>query len=57
MVKHTQTIPRQQPTSSIFDHFVGFALKGLTDDYWKYYLCFMSGFEPEVIRLIQRFLC
>ena len=33
MVKHTQTICRQQPTncSSVFDNFVGLALKGLTD--------------------------
>ena len=31
MVKHTQTIHRQQPTNclSVFDHFVGLALKGL----------------------------
>ena len=31
MVKHTQTICPQQPTNcfSVFDHFVGLALKGL----------------------------
>ena len=31
MVKHTQTIRRQQPTNclGIFDHFVGLALKGI----------------------------
>ena len=31
MVKHTQTICRKQPTNclSVFDHFVGFALKVL----------------------------
>ena len=31
MVKHTQTIRRQQPTNclSVFDHFVRLALKGL----------------------------
>ena len=31
MVKHTQTIRRQEPTKclSAFDHFVGLALKGL----------------------------
>ena len=31
MFKHTQTIRRQQPTTSLsaFDHFVGLALKGL----------------------------
>ena len=32
MVKHTQTVHRQQPTNclSMFDHFVGLALKELT---------------------------
>ena len=32
MIKHTKTIRRQQPTNylSVFDHFVGLALKGLT---------------------------
>ena len=31
MVKHSQTIRRQQPTNylSLFDHFVGLAFKGL----------------------------
>ena len=31
MVKHTQTIRRQKPANylSVFDHFVGFALKRL----------------------------
>ena len=31
MVKHTQTIRQQQPTNclSVFDYFVGLALKGL----------------------------
>ena len=31
MVKHTQTIRRQQPTNclTVFDHFVKLALKGL----------------------------
>ena len=31
MFKHTQTIRRQQPTNclSVFEHFVGLALKGL----------------------------
>ena len=31
MVKHTQTIRRQEPTNclSVFDHFVGLALNGL----------------------------
>ena len=33
MVKHTQTIRRQQPTnsSSVFDYFVGLALKGFSE--------------------------
>ena len=33
MVKHTQKIRQQQPTNflSMFDHFVGLALKGLND--------------------------
>ena len=31
MVKHTQTIHRQEPTKclSVFDHFVGLSRKGL----------------------------
>ena len=35
MVKHTQTIRRQQPTNclSVFDHFVGLALKGLSEPF------------------------
>ena len=35
MAKHTQTICRQQPTNclSVFNHFVGLALKGLNN--WK----------------------
>ena len=34
MVKHTQTICRQNPKNfwSVFDHFVGLALKGLKYD-------------------------
>ena len=33
MVKHTQTIRRQQPTNclNVFDHFVGLALEGLNN--------------------------
>ena len=32
MVKHTETIRRQQPTNylSVFDHFVGLTFKGLS---------------------------
>ena len=35
MVKHTQKIFWQQPTNclSVFDHFVGLALKGLSQSY------------------------
>ena len=40
MVKHTQTIRRQQPTNclSVFDHFVKLTLKGLIakSQQWKY---------------------
>ena len=34
MIKHTQTIPRQQPANclSVFDHFVGLTLKGLINE-------------------------
>ena len=37
MVKHTQTIRRQQPTNclSAFDHFWGLVLKGLTQENMK----------------------
>ena len=40
MVKHTQTIRRQIADElSVFDHFVGLALKGLTRNYhWIYLL-------------------
>ena len=35
MVKHTQTIRRQQPMNclSVFDHFVGLALKGFREKF------------------------
>ena len=48
MVKHTQTIRRQQPTNclSLFDHFVGLALKGLPPfDTWDCYY-FESNLSP-----------
>ena len=37
MVKHTQVIRRQKPTNclSVFDHFVGLVLKGLTDEDYR----------------------
>ena len=50
MVKHSQTIRQQQPTSclSVFDHFVGLALKGLKKEkytlpkFTKYSSCGVS---------------
>ena len=45
MVKHTQTIRRQLPTNSpsVFDHFVGLALKGLNVVSASFLLvCFLS---------------
>ena len=43
MVKHTQTVRRQQSTNclSVFDHFVGLALKGLTNLILHYKLNYM----------------
>ena len=37
MVKHTQTIRRQESTNclSVFDHFVGLAIKGLKNIYYS----------------------
>ena len=45
MVKHTQTIRRQQPMNSlsVFDDFVGMALKGLTITFTK---PFQTNFWP-----------
>ena len=47
MVKHTQTTRRQKPTNrlSVFDHFVGLALKGLS---WQQRLFFGMGKKSEV---------
>ena len=44
MVKHIQTIRRQKPTNcvSVFDNFVGLALKGLT---LQRYLIYFQGFS------------
>ena len=44
MVNHTQAIRRQQPKNrfSVFDHFVGLALKGL-----KYSVALMSFLSPS----------
>ena len=48
MVKHTQTIRRLMPTNCliVFDHFVGLALKGLTE------VCLMTKMEllPNRVR-------
>ena len=37
MVKHTQTIRRQEPTNclSVLDHFAGLALKGLYNHFFQ----------------------
>ena len=53
MVKHTQAIRRQQPTNclSMFDHFVGLALKGL-----KLYVPPKTGVFNVNILLIKAFL-
>ena len=59
MVKHTQTIHRQQPTNcfSVFDHFSGLARKGLTANYRFevgrkkheiYILNTLNPFQPSV---------
>ena len=45
MVKHTQTI-RRRNFLSMFDHFVGFALKKLMEKNWK-----------EIVFLWQTFIC
>ena len=44
MVKHTQTIRRQEPTNclSVFDFFVGLALKGFNN--FKESLRFLKAF-------------
>ena len=46
MVKHTQTIGRQQPTNflTVSDHFVGLTLKGLSQGYnlFQYFLVLKS---------------
>ena len=52
MVKHTQTIRRQQPTNylSVFDHFVGLVLKGL-----KSILQDHPGYEPMILLTYNSF--
>ena len=48
MVEHSQTIRRQNPTNclSVFDHFVGLALKGLRLVNLKQ-TKFLNKFEPK----------
>ena len=50
MVKHTQTIPRHQPTNclSVFDHFVGLALKELTHNRLQQLLFFFFFFLTQL---------
>ena len=51
MVRHTQTICRQQPTNclSVFDHFLGLALEGLKDHSLKNYVGGHSGNRFELL--------
>ena len=56
MIKHSQTTGRQKPANclSVFDHFVGFALKGLSAlfflaqqricFFWVIFIPFFDGF-------------
>ena len=60
MVKHTQTIRRLLPTNclSVFDHFVGFALKGLiSNDEFNQYdeLIFIKEFDIKFRMTGQNF--
>ena len=51
MVKHTQTISRQQPTNfnclNVLDHFVGLALKGLKTKNTYIYLGLTNDIKEE----------
>ena len=53
MVKHTQTIRREQATNclSVFDHFVGVAVKGLSNRYETSYYFLKSDVVKMVTRL------
>ena len=62
MDKHIQTICRLLPTNylSVFDHFVGLALKGLTNyraqaagRCFFYYFIFKLGFTPRKAQQLQ----
>lgn len=57
MVKHTLTIRRQQPTNycSVFDHFVGFGLKGLMLSFRQIWQVFLSIVIPFVQDRIEGF--
>ena len=61
MVKHTQTICRQQPTNclSVFDHFVNLALKGLKDNYVQSTerLCISFIVTRSILSVLPLWLC
>ena len=52
MVKHTQTIHRQQPTNclSVSVHFVGFALKGLKKNFFWYRFVYVVIISSSLFR-------
>ena len=54
MVKHTHTIRRFLPTNclSVFDHFVGLALKALTACTVKGYSRFFTFINPLIAKLM-----
>ena len=65
MVKHTQTIRRLLPTNclSVFDYFVGLALKGLNGTNFISLVCFCQDYiirrlqhENEQIAKVKKFL-
>ena len=53
MVKHTQTIHRQEPTNclSVSDHFVGFALKGLKKNFFWYSFVYVVIISSSLFRI------
>ena len=57
MVKHTETIRRQQPANclSVFDRFVGLALKGLTFKIEKHLHNFAKFFQSYFSINVQYF--
>ena len=56
MVKHTQTMHRQQPTNclSVLDHFVGLVLKGLINVSSQLTELFNLSFSHGVFPLILK---